>query len=949
MKEEIIKQKIQALLHDPPEKALILRRVGHEDRAKGLIARILEEGASISDIARKADHIASAADRINFPKDVEERIDFQKTPVVTHPLSGRYFDLRKHLDSPLASVDYKEVMENVDKALDAFCEKYTDLERRYLAIWRNLKKGLQRLKEGNSALGQLWDLLPADTRVPDHSIWDHQRIASAIAGALPDMDFVLFSIGPVQDFIATARKTQDLWSGSYILSYLSWSAMKVICEEVGPDSILFPDLLGQPFCDAWLNEKGIEVENLRGIDLPTLPNRFLALLPGEDSERLVKRSEKVVEATFMEMGTIVKETIEGKLPFLKGDHVWEGIWKRQIQNFIEKYWVILPIGGKGYREFRDLYIKYNGEEHLEEFKALLKAYEEKGFTPNLGTIYGLIYDFLERLHGSRKVLRDFSQAAEPHYKCTMCGVREPLHPGRFDGRDCSDFRGLVDFWQKGMKRVFPDTKASECLCAICTTKRFARVYFVERMGFKIEGYYPSTSSVATAPFKLRLLEKGEVALITKLHRYVKAVKNLAGEDGAFGGTPPMVWRFAREKGEMEMDIAKIEGNWLYEDTIDKNILRKEYGYRFEEEEFTKFFDALKTTFKEYKEALREARKSGIDLPGPSRYYAIIHMDGDHMGKWLSGEKAPLIGDILHEEMRVRLKEDPEWKRLVELRRPLNPSLHVSISKALRDFSLKMAREIVEKDHCGKLIYAGGDDVLAFVPLSDLLSVMKALRAYFSGALKQDDEGEKWVIDFKDGSGFVPIDDKRKPLSLRTTKKPQGFLYTMGTTATASMGVAIVHHSYDLRKALDEAREAEEMAKNKYGRNAFCISLNKRAGGTVEFGTKWYFEDDDYFESIPLIEMLVDAFGKDELSPRFAYDLQREATGVDAESIPIEVKEKEMKRLFLRHMKRKESEGTRKKAEDLASGLARLIKNGVRMQDISRLLIITTFLARRENL
>ncbi|MFS8580603.1 MAG: hypothetical protein LOD88_11335, partial [Novibacillus thermophilus] len=37
---------------------------------------------------------------------------------------------------------------------------------------------------------------------------------------------LVFSIGPVQSFIAAARKLEDLWSGSYVLSYLAESGIK---------------------------------------------------------------------------------------------------------------------------------------------------------------------------------------------------------------------------------------------------------------------------------------------------------------------------------------------------------------------------------------------------------------------------------------------------------------------------------------------------------------------------------------------------------------------------------------------------------------------------------------------------------------------------------------------------------------------------------------------------
>jgi CRISPR-associated protein Cmr2 len=34
-----------------------------------------------------------------------------------------------------------------------------------------------------------------------------------------------FSLGPVQGFVAQARRTRDFWAGSFILSYLAGQAM----------------------------------------------------------------------------------------------------------------------------------------------------------------------------------------------------------------------------------------------------------------------------------------------------------------------------------------------------------------------------------------------------------------------------------------------------------------------------------------------------------------------------------------------------------------------------------------------------------------------------------------------------------------------------------------------------------------------------------------------------
>ncbi|MGB2771816.1 MAG: type III-B CRISPR-associated protein Cas10/Cmr2, partial [Anaerolineae bacterium] len=38
------------------------------------------------------------------------------------------------------------------------------------------------------------------------------------------------AIGPVQDFIATARKSRDLWYGSWMLSELAKAAAKAIAD-----------------------------------------------------------------------------------------------------------------------------------------------------------------------------------------------------------------------------------------------------------------------------------------------------------------------------------------------------------------------------------------------------------------------------------------------------------------------------------------------------------------------------------------------------------------------------------------------------------------------------------------------------------------------------------------------------------------------------------------------
>jgi hypothetical protein len=111
-----------------------------------------------------------------------------------------------------------------------------------------------------------------------------------------------------------------------------------------------------------------------------------------------------------------------------------------------------------------------------------------------------------------------------------------------------------------------------------------------------------------------------------------------------------------------------------------------------------------------------------------------------------------------------------------------------------------------------------------------------------------------------------------------------------------------------------------------------------------FGTKWYYKDDGYFEVIPVIENLIDAFCSESISPKFAYDFRAELIGLSSTELPYRAIEKEVIRLIKRHAQK----DFKDKAKDIVEDLMRLKTNGVSLDEISKMLIISTFLARREN-
>src|SRR5262249_23711449 len=192
-----------AYLHDPPDKALDIK--GHVARARRYVGVVLGRTVQAEEFERHADHLASAIERLPMPtagSEGERAVGPEKHLLtVVHPLSGL-----SHT-SAVGDVDEKAVCDTLPDIAGL-----SELRDRFLALWRLWPKRLARL---HPSFAQL----PADTRTPDHTIWNHLDITAGMQPSLPhNAAFLSFALGPVQGFIAAARTVRDLWSGSMILS-----------------------------------------------------------------------------------------------------------------------------------------------------------------------------------------------------------------------------------------------------------------------------------------------------------------------------------------------------------------------------------------------------------------------------------------------------------------------------------------------------------------------------------------------------------------------------------------------------------------------------------------------------------------------------------------------------------------------------------------------------------
>ncbi len=81
-----------------------------------------------------------------------------------------------------------------------------------------------------------------------------------------------FALGPVQDFIAQARRTRDFWAGSFLLSWLSGVAMLAVKKQGG--KILFP----KPNTDYLEAIAPTTTTATHGPQQGSIPNRFTAVV-----------------------------------------------------------------------------------------------------------------------------------------------------------------------------------------------------------------------------------------------------------------------------------------------------------------------------------------------------------------------------------------------------------------------------------------------------------------------------------------------------------------------------------------------------------------------------------------------------------------------------------------------------------------------------------------------
>jgi CRISPR-associated protein Cmr2 len=459
----------------------------------------------------------------------------------------------------------------------------------------------------------------------------------------------------------------------------------------------------------------------------------------------------------------------------KFQELWKGVYGTILRDVLDRVGISKEEKEK---------IREQAKLHLENyFRAYcectnseeVKKWKEK-LKQNLGKDYddyAVAYDWTERKLGALKSKKHYEPLIDAY---TYNGGKHP------DGCTlCGERAHLAVDWKK-LKESLQEDKREDNIRRIShylkEGERLCGVCLVKRFAFyRLKRQtFPSVHDIANAKFKeeLKDFEQRRPDLANRLK---SLLKKYMGEEKL------RLWEYNAELFDIkELERTKMEEGdpeGVIDDLISE--LRQIYDNKF--------------------------------LSEPSKnYFAIIISDGDSMGDWLG----------LNSKIR---------------REKLEKTFHETFSRALSNYAREI-KSLESKEKFGlRIVYAGGDDVLAVADLREFLD--------FAGKLN-------------------PI-----------------FKEKVGENASVSAGIVIGHQKDNLAYLLNEARKAEKKAKSVEGKSAFCITVIPRGGGPVSFWAKWEF--------LNLFKDTVEYFEKEIIGDSTVYDIKDIAGKFEAsEEKPMEI-------------------------------------------------------------
>lgn len=557
---------------------------------------------------------------------------------------------------------------------------------------------------------------------------------------------VIFSIGPVQTFIASARRSRDLWSGSWLLSELAKACAKSL-NDLGDTKaqLIFPHV-----------DKNNQADLEENSDF-SVGNKVQVVLTVDSVDELkniIDNAKKSVKKRF------IKEASNALSRLPKDKHyLRETIWNSQLDDYLEIQ--------TAWARFGDDNSYHDAAQNAGRVLASRKA--TRDFSPTCTISEKDFITSLVQLDNARKTTdKNHNVIKQPYQDLFM------LPKSSLDG-----MRETV-LKESGLQKNSLQRKLS-----LSKSEQLDTVGVIKRLGFekKAEQFTPFTRITAHAWIK-EIAQKEPDAL-NKLKDTYRELCRLGVASGVTGNN------------EVYQDFA-YDAQLLYPSRLEVTL--KEYQ-NSDDKEAKEIVDNLKVLKKTLAPLFQRYGE-------PYRYGVLLLADGDRMGELLDKAKT----QVQHQE----------------------------ITQALSNFAGQVAYTM--RQSSGHCIYAGGDDVLGFVPLDKAYKCADDLQKLFANSL----------------SGVAN--------KLGAENSP-----------TLSVGLAICHIMTPLGVIRELASQAEKFAKGDHvdesqgtekRRNALGILLSVRSGNDTKLRFNW-----DDLAGLNAFETMVNYYVEKQIPSRIAYDVR----------------------------------------------------------------------------
>lgn len=340
----------------------------------------------------------------------------------------------------------------------------------------------------------------------------------------------------------------------------------------------------------------------------------------------------------------------------------------------------------------------------------------------------------------RKHWRSHRPPDEPGDKCTVMHDLQELS-GFVRARD----REKQDrFWRHigdGVSDL--DLRDNERLCAVALVKRLFPRVAAKALAWEVDAMnWPSTVYVGAVPWIRRVVK----AVPDLAKAYAQAVAHVAQDNILPMQQPPFEGLNVAGAG----GFPKLDANYMHHNfVLDERLCPLKEGV-----DRQRLADKL--------QSIHDTKDDEGQLGSPPTFYALLLADGDRLGKLVSEAGGG------------------------------------NVSKALARFTDEVPK--ISRDHDGVTIYAGGDDVLAMLPVSRALecaeAVAKAYRAAFADT-------------------------------------------TASGGATLSAAVIFAHVRLPLSHVVREAHSLlDDVAKDGNGRNSLAVGVHKPSGCYCQWVSSW---------------------------------------------------------------------------------------------------------------